>query len=196
MHWRGKKRRKANIITSSTALTLLPREPSAGIGLNSAVNIKCCWGFGSAEELKDTVLWTPWHGTRTLSQGCSIVSWLLFPCLRNPSLPWWATVWTCSLELREGHWGCMKPIYCKGFHTQKPHRVLPNFRNYRYTLSQWGKALSSSPLIKSLLLIVFIQQIFIIEYLQGHSAGKALEQRRTGEPCRSQQLLSQRIFST
>ena len=90
----------------------------------------------------------------------------------------------------------MKPISCKGFHTQQPHRVLPSFRNCRCTLSQWEEALSSFPLIKSLLLIVFIQQIFIIEHLQGHSAGKALEQRKTGEPCRSQQLLSQRIFST
>ena len=29
-----------------------------------------------AEELKDIVIYIPWEGTRTLPQGCTIVSWL------------------------------------------------------------------------------------------------------------------------
>ena len=44
----------------------------------------------------------PWGETRTLPQRCTIVSWLLLPCLSIPALPWLATVWTCPLELREG----------------------------------------------------------------------------------------------
>ena len=58
-----------------------------------------------AEELKDTVMYIPWGGTRTLPQDCTIVSWLLFPCSCIPSLPWLATVWICPLELREGQGG-------------------------------------------------------------------------------------------
>ena len=44
----------------------------------------------------------PWGWTRTLPQSCPVVSWLLLPGLSIPSLPWLATVRTCSLELREG----------------------------------------------------------------------------------------------
>ena len=56
----------------------------------------------SAKQLKDIVMCTPWGGIRTLPQGCTVVSWLFYPCLCIPSLPWSATVWTCPLELREG----------------------------------------------------------------------------------------------
>ena len=34
------------------------------------------------------------------------------PCLCIPSLRWLATIWTCSLELREDHGGWVKPISC------------------------------------------------------------------------------------
>ena len=54
----------------------------------------------------------PWGGTRTLPQGCTVVSWLLLPCLCIPSFPWLAILWTCLLELREGHGGWIKPISC------------------------------------------------------------------------------------
>ena len=37
-------------------------------------------------------------------------SWLFLPCLCIPSLPWLATVWTCSLEIKEGHGGWLKSI--------------------------------------------------------------------------------------
>ena len=66
----------------------------------------------SAKQLKDTVLCIPWGGTRTLTQGCTIVSWLLLPCLCIPSLPWLEAVWTCPLELREGLGDWMKPMFC------------------------------------------------------------------------------------
>ena len=33
-----------------------------------------------AKQLKDTVLCTPWGGTRMLPQGCTILSWLFLPC--------------------------------------------------------------------------------------------------------------------
>ena len=43
----------------------------------------------------------PLRRTRTLPQGCTIVSWLPLPYLCIPSLPWLAAVWTCPLEHRE-----------------------------------------------------------------------------------------------
>ena len=60
--------------------------------------------FGSSEELKDIVMCILWGGTRTLPQGCTIVS-NCFSLSPYPSLPWLATVWTYPLELREGHKG-------------------------------------------------------------------------------------------
>ena len=75
----------------------------------------------------------PWGGTRTLPQGCTVVSWLLLSCLCFPSLPWLATVRICPLELREGHggWTLLPPNKkwgtLKGFHAQEPHRVLLGF---------------------------------------------------------------------
>ena len=66
----------------------------------------------SAKQLKDIVMCIIWGGTRTLPQRCATVSWLLLLCLPVPSLPWLTTVWTCPLELREGHGGWMKPISC------------------------------------------------------------------------------------
>ena len=53
------------------------------------------WGFSSSEELKDT----PEGGTRTLSQGCTVISWLLLSWLCIPSFPWLATVWTVWMAL-------------------------------------------------------------------------------------------------
>ena len=70
------------------------------------------------EELKDIVMCIPWGETRTLPQGCTVVSWLLLPCFCiSPSSL--ATVWICPLELREGQGGWMKPIsYNKKWGTQ------------------------------------------------------------------------------
>ena len=86
-----------------------------------------------AEELRDTIIYIPWGRTRTLPQACIIVSWLLFPCLCIPSLPWLATVWICPLGLREGLGGWSlypenkKLGTRKGFWAQEPHRVLLGF---------------------------------------------------------------------
>ena len=70
----------------------------------------------SAKLLKVVVMTIPQSsldgGTRTLPQGCTVVSWLFLSCLCIPSLLWLATVWTCPWELREGHGGWMKPISC------------------------------------------------------------------------------------
>ena len=44
--------------------------------------------------------------TRTISQGCIIVSWLLFPCLCIPALLWSATVWKSSVPWSPT-WSCM-----------------------------------------------------------------------------------------
>ena len=48
-------------------------------------------------------MYIPWGGTRTLPQGCTVVSGLLFlwPCI--PSLPWLVSAGICPLELRQGH---------------------------------------------------------------------------------------------
>ena len=62
-----------------------------------------CWHL--YKELKDIVMCIPYGRTRTLPQGCTIVSWLLLLCLCVPSLPCLATVWICPLGLREGHGG-------------------------------------------------------------------------------------------
>ena len=67
----------------------------------------------SVEELKDTVMCIPWRGTRTLLQGCTVMSWLFLPGLCISSFLWSATVWTCPLELREGHGRWMKHIFYK-----------------------------------------------------------------------------------
>ena len=64
----------------------------------------------SAEELKDIYMDIPWGRTRTLPQGCTIVSWRLLPGLCIPSLPWLVTVWSCPLELGRSQGGWMKPI--------------------------------------------------------------------------------------
>ena len=66
-----------------------------------------------AEELKGIVMYNLLGGTRTLPQGCTIVSWLFLLCFCIPSLPWLATVWICPLELREGQGVWMKPICYK-----------------------------------------------------------------------------------
>ena len=52
-------------------------------------------------------MYIPWRGTRTLTRGCTIVSWEFLPGLCIPSLPWLTTVWIYPLELREGPgvWG-------------------------------------------------------------------------------------------
>ena len=62
------------------------------------------------EELKGIVMCIPWGGTRALSQGCTVVSWLFLPRFFIPSLPWLAAVWTCPLGIREDQGGWMKPI--------------------------------------------------------------------------------------
>ena len=78
-------------------------------------------------------MYISWGETRTLPQGCTIVSWLLLPCLCIPSLLWLATVWICPLGLREGHGGwSLFPTNkerqtWKSFHAQEPQRVLLGF---------------------------------------------------------------------
>ena len=76
------------------------------------VHVGTWWGFHYLQNSSNIVMHIPWGGTRTLPQGCTTVSWLFLPCLCIPSLPWLATVWTCLLELREGHGSWMKPISC------------------------------------------------------------------------------------
>lgn len=46
-----------------------------------------------------------WGGTGTLPQGCTLVSWLLFPCLGILFLSWLVTVQTCPLGFKEAHRG-------------------------------------------------------------------------------------------
>ena len=60
------------------------------------------WGGGLAEELKDIFMYITWGRTRTLSQGCPIVSCLLLLCFWILSFPWLTTVWICFLEFIEG----------------------------------------------------------------------------------------------
>ena len=43
--------------------------------------------------------------------NAALFSWLLLPCHCTPSLPSLADLWTCTLELREGHRGWMKPYF-------------------------------------------------------------------------------------
>ena len=45
----------------------------------------------------------PWGGTKTLPLRLYYVSWRCLPRLCIPTLPWLATVWTWSLELRKGN---------------------------------------------------------------------------------------------
>ena len=49
------------------------------VNFSHLVGISVC-----AKQLKDIVMCIPWGGTRTLPQGCVIVSWLLLPCLLFP----------------------------------------------------------------------------------------------------------------
>ena len=56
------------------------------------------------------VLCIPWGRARTPPYSCSIVNWLLLLCIYICSLPFLARVWSCPLELREGHGNWMKPI--------------------------------------------------------------------------------------
>ena len=70
-------------------------------------------GLSSCIRTQSYLYVYPFRRNQDLPQGCTIVSWLLLPYLCIPSLPWLATVWTCPLELREGHGGWMKPISYK-----------------------------------------------------------------------------------
>ena len=76
----------------------------------------------------------PWGGTRTLTRGCTALSWLLLPCLCNFSLPWLGLIQTCQLEgpntgkVLKAEWSPF-PVIKKwgtqeGFCSQKPHGVL------------------------------------------------------------------------
>ena len=61
--------------------------------------------------------------------GCTLVSWLLLPCLCVPSLPWLADVWICPLGVKEGHGGWICPLQIQNRRHRKasiprsPHRV-------------------------------------------------------------------------
>ena len=102
-----------------------------------------------AEDLKNIVMYIPWGGTRTLPQGCISISWLFLCCFCIPSLLWLATVWTCPLELREGHGGWMKPISYKQemgdterLCTRESYRVLLGFNNKFSLLLIFGLVVS------------------------------------------------------
>ena len=89
-------------------------------------------GFNSTKSLK-TLLCVFLEATRTLPQGCAIVSQLPLPCLCIPSLPGLATVRICHLELREGHggWSLFPKRHLglrKASVTQEPHRIPLSFR--------------------------------------------------------------------
>ena len=90
-------------------------------------------GFSSVEEIKDTVRYIPWGGTRMLPQDCTLFSWPFLPGLCIPSLPWLAVVWTCFLELWECHGGWSpfpqnkKRGIQKSLCAQEPHRALLSF---------------------------------------------------------------------
>ena len=66
--------------------------------------------YKTSQRYLSKILYIPWGGTRTLPQGCTIVSWLLLPCLCIPFLPWLSSVWNCPSKLRKVHGGWMKPI--------------------------------------------------------------------------------------
>ena len=56
--------------------------------------------LGFCKEFKDIVMCIPWSKTKTLPQGCTIVSWLLLPCLsvqsRHSVTSGFATPWTAT----------------------------------------------------------------------------------------------------
>ena len=62
-------------------------------------------GVTFIDELKAIVMCITWGGTGTLPQGCTLVSWLLFPCLGILFLSWLVTVQTCPLGFKEAHRG-------------------------------------------------------------------------------------------
>ena len=66
----------------------------------------------SVKQFKDMIMFIPWGGTRKLPQGCTIVSWLFFPCLSIHSLPFFFFFFiSCRLITLQ---------YCSGFcHTLK-----------------------------------------------------------------------------
>ena len=100
-------------------------------------------------------MYIPWRGTRTLSQGCTIVSWLLLPGLCIPSLPWLAPVWTCPLEV----WTCPQERRLneafflqtrsggtqKGFCAQQPPKALPGFTQGSRLSSQLSSSTAAGP---------------------------------------------------
>ena len=66
--------------------------PQVVSGMKNADIFRLLGGFSSTKGSKDTVMCVPWGGTRTLPQGCTIVSWLLLSHLCIPSLSLLATV--------------------------------------------------------------------------------------------------------
>ena len=58
--------------------------------------------LGFCKEFKDIVMCIPWSKTKTLPQGCTIVSWLLLPCLsvqsRHSVMSEFATPWTATCQ--------------------------------------------------------------------------------------------------
>ena len=65
----------------------------------------CCMQSMGSQRVGHWATGLNWGGTRTLPQGCTIVSWLPLPCFCIPSLPRLTTLWIRPLELREGHGG-------------------------------------------------------------------------------------------
>ena len=109
--------RAAGHVEGCTLFCLVGGEVTGWCSRNRALSLKPTLllggGLSSPEELRDNALCIPRGGTRTLPQGCTIVSWLLLPCVCIPSLSWLADVWICPLELRESPGGWKKPISYK-----------------------------------------------------------------------------------
>ena len=104
-------------VEGCTLFWLVGGEVTGWCSRNPALSLKLppsSWvGALVPQKNSDTALYIPGGGTRTLPQGCTIVSWLLLPSFCVPSLSWLAVVWICPLELRESPGGWKKPISYK-----------------------------------------------------------------------------------
>ena len=125
--------RAAGHVEGCTLFCLVGGEVTGWCSRNRALSLKPTLllggGLSSPEELRDNALCIPRGGTRTLPQGCTIVSWLLLPCVCIPSLSWLADVWICPLGVKEGHGGWICPLQIQNRRHRKtsiprsPHRV-------------------------------------------------------------------------
>ena len=91
-----------------------------------------------------------WGRTGPLPQACTVVSWCNSLLSLRPLPSLLATLWTCPLELKEGHGGwSLFPTNKKwgtqnGFHSQEPHRVLFSFTKSKFYWDSWPCFIFSS----------------------------------------------------